>query len=273
MKWYTLDLPTGEQATLPADIRLKFLTGADLTPRQLCATAYIPWRKLYLELIPERYQPFFEHVLPHLSKRSTNVHTALSVSQLPFLIKHANDKVDSRAVYLGTILHDAGWGLVSHQGIADSLSYSGLKLSESSRLPKQQHVLIGTALAYDLLNSYDFGNKPLSEANKHHISQIIRRHDYDAPWDKNKFPDLSAETKLVCDADRLWSYTHENFWQDTVRKNVKPEDYLLTISKAIDGYFITPQAKVRAHGLVADRRKEVEEFLSPTKALAVKNRV
>jgi hypothetical protein len=273
MKWYTLDLPTGEQATLPADIRLKFLAGTGLTPQQLCATAYLPWRERYLEHVPEKYQPFFKHVLPHLGNRSTNVHTALSVSQLPFLINHATEKVDARAVYLGTILHDAGWSLVSHQGIADSLSFSGLKLSETSRLPKQQHVLIGTALAYDLLNSYDFGNKPLSQANKHHISQIIRRHDYDAPWDKGKFPTLTPETKLVCDADRLWSYTHENFWQDTVRKSIRPEDYLVTISGAIDDYFITPQGRVRAHGLVANRRIEVEEYLDLAKtAAAAKNR-
>ena len=261
MKWYTLDLPTGQRAVLPTDVRLKFLTGTNLTPQQLCATAYLPWREHYLELIPERYQPFFKHVLPHLGNRSTNVHTALSVSQLPFLIKHATEKVDARAVYLGTILHDAGWSLVNHEGIAASLSYSGVKLSQASRLPKQQHVLIGTALAYDLINSYDFGTRPLSDATKHHISQIIRRHDYDAPWDKGKFLDLSPETKLVCDADRLWSYTHENFWQDTVRKDVSPEDYLLTLSNAIESYFITPQGKVRAHGLIADRSKEVEAYL------------
>lgn len=266
MKWHTIDLPTGREATLPADVHLKFLEGRDLTPQQLCATAYIPWREKYLQVVPKEYQAFFTYVLPYLNNRTTNVHTALSVSQVPFLISHSTEPVDTRIVYLGTILHDAGWSLVSQQGIADSLSYSGLTLSESSRLPKQQHVMIGAALAYDLLDKYDFGDKPVSEAAKRQISQSIRRHDYDAPWDKGKFPQLAVETKLICDADRLWSYTHENFWQDTVRKNVEPENYLLTISGAIEDYFITPQGKVRAHGLVADRRKEVEEFLSYAKS-------
>jgi hypothetical protein len=265
MMWHTFKLPTGEQATLPSDVVLEFLDEPSLTARQLCATAYIPWQKKYLEHVPKAYQPFFEHVLPHLGNRTTNVHTALSVAQVAFLIKHSVEPVDDRIVYLATILHDTGWSKVSQQGIADSLSYSGVApTSQASFLPKQQHVLIGVALAYDLLDEFDFGDKPLPEADKRHISQIIRRHDYDSAWDRGKFPELSAENKLVCDADRLWSFTHENFWQDTVRKNVRPDDYLLTISNEIETYFITPQGKVRAHGLIAERHEEVVEYLAHT---------
>lgn len=270
MKWHTVDLPTGEQAILPTDVTLEFLDTPGLTARQLCATTYLPWRQKYLEHIPKAYQDFFEHALPHLGNRTTDVHTALSVAQLPFLLKHTQEQVDDRIVYLAVILHDTGWSKVSHQGIADSLSYSGVvPKSEAAALPKQQHILIGTALAYDLLDNYDFGDKPLAEDEKRHISQIVRRHDYDSAWDRGKFPELSAENQLVCDADRLWSFTHENFWQDTVRKNVRPEDYLLTISGEIETYFITPQGKLRAHGLVAKRRSEVIEYLariSQTKA-------
>lgn len=263
MRWHNLNLPTGAQATLPDDITLRFLDTPDLTPRQLCATAYIPWQVKFLEHIPKEYQEFFKHVLPHLGNRATNVHTALSVAQISFLLQHSTEPADSRIVYLAVILHDTGWSKVSQQGIADSLSYSGVApTSEASVLPKQQHILIGAALAYDLLDAYDFEDKPLSEADKRHISQIIRRHDYDSVWDRGKFPELSTETKLVCDADRLWSFTHENFWQDTVRKNVQPEDYLSTISGEIETYFITPQGKVRAHGLVAERHKEVAEYLA-----------
>lgn len=259
MKWHTIQLPTGNHTTLPKDVMLAFLNDQTLTPQQRCATAYIPWQARYLKSVPVEFRAFFEHVLPYLGNRTTNIHTAKSVEQIPFLL-YDNPTADRRIVYLATILHDAGWSLVSMQGIADSLSYSGLALSEASRLPKEQHVLIGAAMAYDLLDNYDFGDGPLFEASKRHISQIIRRHDHDASWNKGKFPILSIETLLVCDADRLWSYTHENFWQDTVRKNVRADEYLVTITGAIDTYFGTPAGKARAHALVNERRLEVAEW-------------
>ena len=260
--FHALDLPTGRQARIPDDIKLVFPEDKALTPHQRQATAYIVWDEKYLRHIPKAYLKFFEYVLPQLSQRTTNVHTAMSVSQLPFLLEHSKSPANERVIYLATILHDAGWSRVGLEGIAASLSYSGLTLSEASRLPKEQHVLIGAALAYDLLDGFDFGHEPVFEAAKRHISQIIRRQDYDAPWEQGRYPHLSTENKIVCDADRLWSYTHENFWQDTIRKDVEPAEYLVTLTGAIDSYFITPQGKVRAHGLIADRRSEVEHYLS-----------
>jgi hypothetical protein len=257
----TIDLPTGRQARIPGDISIVFPEASNLTPRQRQATAFIPWEERYFAHIPKAYRPFFEHTLPHLNYRTSDVHTALSIAQLPFLLEHSTSPANARIAYLATILHDTGWSMIDMAGIAASLSYSGVALSEASHLSKAQHVLIGAAMAYDLLDTFDFGHEPLFEAAKRHISQIIRRTDYDAPWERGNYPHLSTENKIVCDADRLWSYTHENFWQDTIRKDVEPEDYLLTLTGAIDNYFITPQGKVRAHGMIADRRHEVEQYL------------
>jgi HD domain len=262
VNWRSWELPTGKQAIIPDDISIVFPDDAGLTAEQRQATAYIPWNDHYLSLVPTPFQAFFTSVLPYLGSRTTNVHTALSVSQLAYLIERSDEQPDTRIAYLATILHDTGWSKVSLQGIADSLSYKGVTLSQSSQLPKQQHVLIGAALAFDILDDFDFKDQPVSETAKRHISQIIRQHDYDAPWDKGRYPELSAETKIVCDADRLWSYTHENFWQDTIRKDVSAREYVTTLSQAIDGYFITPQARDRARQLIDERQYEIKHYQS-----------
>jgi hypothetical protein len=261
MKFQSITLPTGKTATIPANLKLEFYSQATLSAQQRQATAYIPWNEAYLQHIPAAYRDFFQQVLPHLSKRTTNVHTALSAGQLPWLLHYSRQDIDSHLVHIAVILHDVGWGKVSLAGIADSLSYNGLLLSPTSRIPKEQHILIGVALAWDILDAYTFDGRPLSEADKRHVASIIRQHDYDAPWERGCYPQLSPEAAIVCDADRLWSYTHENFWQDTVRKNVLPESYIVNLTKAVDNYFLTPQAKARAHQLLAQRQQEVASYL------------
>lgn len=261
MNIQSITLPTGKAAILPADIHLIFPDDPKLSPEQRRATAYIPWDDKYLEYVQEDYRSFFKHALPHLGRRTTDVHTALSVNHLPFLIEYSYDPVDARVVFLATILHDTGWSKVSLPHIADSLSYSGVALSEESRLPKEQHILMSVALAIDLLEGYDFGDEPLPTDSKRHITEIIRRHDYDAPWEVGKYDELTAETKLVCDADRLWSYTHENFWQDTVRKDVNPAEYIDKLGNAVESYFLTSQAKIKAFALLDDRQEELKALL------------
>lgn len=264
MRFYRLDLPTGDSAWLPEDIRLQFHDEPTLTPRQRCATAFIPWQWHYLESVPAEYQDFFQYTLPYMSARTTDVHTACSVSHAQYLIDHASEPVNGRVVHLVVIMHDIGWSNVSLDGIATSLSYDGLTLPDHVRLPKLQHVLMSTAMAWDIMDAYDFQGEPLSEAEKRLIALCIRQHDYDQPWERHRTWHIPMESRLVFDSDRLWSYTHENFWQDTVRKAVQPHDYLMTISNAIDGYFATPQAKLRAAILVDERRAEVRTWQRQT---------
>ena len=68
--------------------------------------------------------------------------------------------------------------------------------------------------------------------------------------------------KLVCDVDHLWSFTHENFWQDTARKSVAPDSYLKNLENDLDGYFVTEQGKRKARSLIEERQVEVEEWAS-----------
>jgi hypothetical protein len=53
---------------------------------------------------------------------------------------------------------------------------------------------------------------------------------------------------------------HENFWQDTVRKGVRPDEYLKNLENDLDGYFITDEGKQKARELLADRAAEVEHW-------------
>lgn len=51
---------------------------------------------------------------------------------------------------------------------------------------------------------------------------------------------------IVCDVDHLWSFTKENFWQDTVRKEIDPELYAQNLARDLDGYFVTDAGKKKA---------------------------
>jgi hypothetical protein len=221
--------------------------------------AYLPWEARYLSHIPRAYQAFFKFVLPFLHARTSNVHTALSISQLPYLLPAATGAVNKRLIYLALILHDSGWSQVSTQGLVQSLGYNGVApSSQASHKPKQQHLIYGESLAYTLLDAFDFGDQPLSSDDIYAITSVIRRHDHDAAWEAGRYGHISDEVRIVCDADRLWSYTRENFWLDTIRKAVPPEAYLEAVTAEIDSYFFTDQGRDRARQLVAERQHEVE---------------
>jgi hypothetical protein len=253
-----LRVPGSSTAWVPTDVSIRFPTAPGIPTSDLHYLAYIPWDSRFLEHIPERYRDFFTYVLPHLGARTSNVHTALSVAQVPYLLKGAPATVDKDALYYALILHDCGWSEVSQESLVASLSYGGVAPTSSASLkPKRQHLIYGEALAYKLLGAYSFRADGPDPDDQYYIAEIVRRHDNDAPWEKGKYGEITIETKLVCDGDRLWSYTHENFWLDTVRKGIAPEIYIDNIEQAIDTYFFTEQGKARARQLAAERRIEV----------------
>lgn len=259
LQFKAIKLPAGEYAFVPADLHIVIPKSRKIAASERHRMAYIPWENKYFALIPAEYRRFFKFVLPFLHARTSNVHTALSVSQLPFLLSESGDTVNTRLVYMALILHDVGWSQVNQQGLLASLSYSGVSpVGKASIKPKQQHLIFGEALAYRLLDSFDFAANPLSDEDIYAITEIIRRHDNDAAWERGKYGTISQETRLVCDADRLWSYTHENFWQDTIRKDVPPKAYLDNITQEIDAYFFTAAGRARAMQLIKQRESEVD---------------
>ncbi len=264
----TVEDPTGLQTVIPDDIDIVFPEIGGVDNLDTHFLAYIPWQEKYLMYVPAGYRAFYSSIVSQLAIRTTDVHTALSVSQLPSLLADVTKPVNEHVLTLAILLHDCGWSEVTVAGIINSLNYSSVAPPASSRKSKQQHVIFGEALAYKILDSYDFAADdlpPLNSDDIFQITEIIRRHDFDAPWESNKFGPISLETKLVCDCDRLWSYTHENFWQDTIRKAVTPETYIQNLDSAIEDYFFTAQGKSRAHQLLTERQNEVNLYLEALK--------
>jgi hypothetical protein len=261
MQFKAVASPDGQYSIVPADLTILIPKARRIVAEDRHYLAYIPWQTKYLAHIPAEHQEFFLYVLPFLHARTSNVHTALSISQLAHLLPAFEGSVDTHLVYLALILHDCGWSKVTQEGLLHSLSYSGVTPSNpDSMKPKQQHLIFGEALAYELLDSFDFGEQPLSSHDIYTISEIIRRHDHDAAWEQDKYGHISDEVRIVCDADRLWSYTYENFWLDTVRKGVNPETYIETINQEITGYFFTDLGRARARQLLSERRTEVAAY-------------
>jgi hypothetical protein len=100
--------------------------------------------------------------------------------------------------------------------------------------------------------------RPLTAEQKDLIYKAVLLHD--KPWEITANGEIPLEVKIICDVDHLWSFTHENFWQDTVRKGVRPDEYLKNLEKDLDGYFITDEGKQKARELLAERAAEVEHW-------------
>ena len=246
---------------IPADIKLVF-PKESLLPDSIRCLVYIPWERDYLRFSPKRFRSFFEFVLPYLKTRTTDVHTAVCLSYMSNytkkLEKERRVKINRKIVVYGLILHDCGWSALTKKEIADSLAVKGLRIKGKALGPKKKHAAEGTKIARKILNEYEF--KPaLTEEEKEVICKSVFWHD---KTEKVKGKKLPIEVKAVVDLDHLWSFSKLNFWQDTVRKDVSPHDYLENLEHDLNSYFIFETGKELAYTLLKERRKEVGALLN-----------
>jgi hypothetical protein len=250
-------LPTGETAWVPADIPLQVPASSSIERSLLHYLIYIPWDDKYLRLIGPDYRDFFRFALPYLRARTTDVHVATCFPFANELMAADPAAADERVVHLAFILHDSGWSQMTEHEIADSLGVEGLALSGAAVAPKARHAELGRDLAQRLVQEYPF-QSPLTDAQKTLIYQAIFYHD--KPQQLAAMGDLPASLRVVCDVDHLWSFTHENFWQDTLRKGVDPRVYVENLASDLEGYFVTEAGKHKARQLLEARRAEVSAW-------------
>ena len=253
-------LPTGEQMWIPMDLDLRLPASASVAPELLHYLAYIPWNPDYLERVDPAYRGFFSLVLPYLHVRTTDVHVATCLPYLRELIRELPagvDAVDETVAHVGFILHDSGWSQMTEAEIAGSLGVSGLALSGEAVAPKARHVELGRDLATRLLSEYPF-DPPLTDEQTEMIYTAILYHD--KPEELAAMGGVPASIQIVCDTDHLWSFTHENFWQDTVRKGVDPPAYVDNLGRDLGDYFVTDAGKRKAALMLEERRVEVESW-------------
>jgi len=251
------DLPSGQSAWIPADIELRLPEKTTLDAANLHYLIYIPWHDKYLELVDEAWRDFFKVVLPFLHARSTDVHVATCLPYIKELIQAEPEHVDERVVQIAFMLHDSGWSKMSELEIAESLSVSGLSLSGHALQPKARHAILGMQVAQKILAAYPF-QPPLSTEQKDWIYQAILYHD--RPQELATGGDIPASLKVVCNVDHLWSFTHPDFWQDTLRKGVPPPAYLENLGRDLDGYFVSEPGRQKARQLLAERTLEVQAW-------------
>lgn len=142
--------------------------------------------------------------------------------------------------------------------IAASLGVKGVALTEGAMGPKRKHAVVGAQRARELLLGLPL-TAPLTPDEVVRIIGAVRYHD--EPWmltGGSTAADASDEMKLVCDADHLWSFTRENFWQDTARKGVDPQEYVDELAKDLDGYFVTDEGRQMARIMLEARQLEVD---------------
>jgi hypothetical protein len=248
-------LPSGDAFLIPEDLNLEFPKITSIDPERIHYLVYIPWEEKYFSYIANGYKKFFQYVLPYLNIRTTDVHTARSLAFTSELIKKTKENVDERIVYISLILHDIGWSRLNENEIADSLGVRGLLTKDVAVSPKRKHAVLGRELAKNILNDCKF-TEPLSLDQKETILKAVLFHD--SPEKINSDGNIRPEIKIICDADHLWSFTHENFWQDTVRKKINPVKYVRNLQKDLNKYFTTGEGRQRAGELLRKRKAEVE---------------
>jgi hypothetical protein len=162
-------------------------------------------------------------------------------------------------VQIAFILHDSGWSQMSELEIAESLGVSGLSLFGHALQPKARHAVLGQQLAQKILGTYPF-QPPLTVEQKNSIYQAILFHD--RPQELAASGGIPASLKVVCNTDHLWSFTHLNFWQDTLRKGVPPDVYLTNLGQDLDAYFVSEPGRHKARQLLTERALEVDAWKS-----------
>jgi hypothetical protein len=231
---------------------------APVAPDLLHYLIYILWDPSYLDRVDPEYRDFFSFVHPYLRARTTDVHVATCLPYAKELIRdssaHAVGPIDERVVHVGFILHDSGWSQMSGAEIAASLGVAGLALSGAAVAPKARHVELARDLAVGILRDYHF-DPPLTDEQREMIYTAILFHD--KPEELATMGGVPASIQVVCDTDHLWSFTHENFWQDTVRKGVPPQEYVENLAEDLDGYFVTAAGRRRARLMLEERAVEV----------------
>lgn len=253
--YYIFQLPTGEKAWMPADIELRVPAKSSIPANLLHFLVSIPWDDRYLELVDPDYRDFFQTVLPYLHFRTTDVHVATCLPFVKELLLAEREPVDEQVIYLAFILHDVGWSQMTEKEIAASLGVEGLALSGSAVSPKARHVVLGEELAQHILRKYPF-QKPLTTRQMDMICQAILYHD--KPQELETMGKIPAEVKIVCDVDHLWSFTHPNFWQDTIRKEQEPEIYHKHLAADLDDYFVGEAGRRKARRMLEDRMVEIK---------------
>jgi hypothetical protein len=255
MNFREFELPMSNSVLIPSDIELKLPEKTPLNAKKLQFLVNIPWSDKYLQYVDKEYLDFFNRVLPYLHVRTTDVHVATCIPFIKEFIQAHDGYIDEKVVYIAFILHDSGWSQMSEEEIVSSLGVTGLALNEKAISSKEKHAVLGRNIAMHVLGQEPYASQ-VTQQQKDLIYNAVLYHD--KPWELVVNGAIPVEMKIVCDVDHLWSFTHENFWQDTVRKRVDPTTYLKNLNNDLASYFVTEKGKEKATILLHKREVEVE---------------
>lgn len=186
----------------------------------------------------------FKEANPYLEVRGDRLHTRTAHRRALDLMREEGG--DRTIVEPAIILHDVGWSAVdpSHIAAAFGVRAEG---REEARALNRTHEIQGAAMARRILESFDYDEQRTSR-----IVRIIERHDSGLKAD-------SLEERLVKDADKLWRYSREGFWQEIERQAVDPLFFHERLSRRRKQWFLTQTALRMAAAELARRFPELKE--------------
>ncbi|MBM4341242.1 MAG: HD domain-containing protein [Deltaproteobacteria bacterium] len=183
------------------------------------------------------HQKIFEKAKPFLRTRKNLIHTRIALRYALELLQ--SDQGDEDIVIPAVLLHDVGW-----KTIPEELHLTAFGPNPSNPKLAKVHEIEGAKMAEAILSKHQYPPKKVKE-----ICQIIRGHD-------TRKRAISADDRIVKDADKLWRYSRKGMAIDLERFNVKPAPYLDYLEKVINQWFLTSTAREIAKKEIQKRRTQ-----------------
>jgi hypothetical protein len=162
---------------------------------------------------------------------------------------------EAEIVEPAVILHDVGWSQLDPPQIkrAFGVRAGGEEAQRLNRIHERE----GAAIARRILLSLDY---PPGWIEK--IAALIERHDSGERAD-------SPEEQILKDADKLWRFSREGYWQEVSRQGLERDELYRYLSVRYRDWFFTATAVRLADEALEERRQEIAAgvALSLTEAL------
>jgi HD superfamily phosphodiesterase len=183
----------------------------------------------------------FELAEPYLAVRGDLPHARVSYQYALRLL--AEEGGEAGIVEPAVILHDVGWSQLEPKQIraAFGVRAGGPEAERLNRIHERE----GAVIARRILQSMNYPPGWIER-----IAVLIERHDSGEQAD-------SPEEKILKDADKLWRFSAEGYWQEIARQGLERDELHRFLSDRYRRWFFTATAVRMAEEALKERGREI----------------
>jgi HD superfamily phosphodiesterase len=186
---------------------------------------------------------------PYLAIRNDLPHARVSHRYALRLL--AEEGGEAGIVEPAVILHDVGWSHLTPEQIR--MAFGVRAGGEEAERLNRIHERKGADIARRILKSLNY---PPPWVDR--IAALIERHDSGEMAD-------SLEEKILKDADKLWRFSKEGYWQEIARQRLERDELYRFLAVRYRQWFFTPTAVRLAEEALKERGKEISGEVTSNK--------